>query len=445
MSSFNKYINGTDPASPVETYGYMRGLVKDPISGQMVPMVNPSTGMTTKFAVSGDPVNQIGWVDAAAADRRLMLSAGPFNMAPGDTQEVVVAVVVAQGSNPINSISALKAASVTAQTTYDLGFDIPSADQIASVYSRGLDSQIELFWSGELVGDVQYSSLLNEEYHFEGFNVYQGQTEVGPWEKIATYDVVNEVALIYADVVDPIAGGTQRIIIQNGTNSGLQFQRLVGYDTFTDQPLVNGHTYHFGVSGYHYDVNHMVEFTDLGGNFLGYLTPVLESPIVKIEEVPIASPGSVTDTAVHISGQSEGRVIIETIDQAAVTGHDYRITFADNGTWDLIDLTTGLTILNNQTNQSGDYNYPVVDGFMPRVFGPEPGISGWSWIGDRWMTGVDASLPQFFGGLGNGIDFFGSNVGRNDYKDVEIRLSLTATQKGIFTARTGQLLLLWLL
>lgn len=352
----------------------MRGMTKDPMSGDMIPMINPVTSMATTFALSGDPASQAGWIDAASADRRLMLSSGPFDMAPGDTQEVVVAVVVGQGSNPINSITALKAASATVQTIYNLGFDIPSADQIASVYSRGLNGQVELFWSGESVGDVQYSSGLNEEYHFEGFNVYQGQTEVGPWEKIATYDVVNEVALIYADVVDPISGGTQRIIIQNGTNSGLQFQQLVSYDAFSDQPLVNGHTYHFGISGYHYDVNHMVEFLDLYGNFLGYLTPVIESPIVKIAEMPIANPSSVTDTADHIAGGSDGQVLIEWLDPSANTGHDYRVNFNAQNNWSLIDFSTGMTLLSNQQNQSGDFDYPIVDGFMIRVIGPGLGV-----------------------------------------------------------------------
>ncbi len=44
MASFNKYINGTDPASRVETYGYMKGLTKDPISGNMVRQCQSSYG-----------------------------------------------------------------------------------------------------------------------------------------------------------------------------------------------------------------------------------------------------------------------------------------------------------------------------------------------------------------------------------------------------------------
>ncbi len=137
MTSFNKYINGTDPANSVETYGYMRGLVKDPISGLMVPMVNPISDMVTNYAVSGNPVNQTGWIDVAAADRRLMLSAGPFNMAPGDTQEVVVAVLVGQGSSALNSISQLFVSDYIVQSSYDADFLFTSVSDCGDLDESG--------------------------------------------------------------------------------------------------------------------------------------------------------------------------------------------------------------------------------------------------------------------------------------------------------------------
>lgn len=118
MTSFNKYIGGSDPESAEESYGYMRGLTKDFANDEMVPLINPVTATPTTFAVSGDPVNQSGWIDEVPADRRMMLSTGPFDMAPGDTQEVAVAVIVAQGNSPVNSVSLLKTASLQVQSQY---------------------------------------------------------------------------------------------------------------------------------------------------------------------------------------------------------------------------------------------------------------------------------------------------------------------------------------
>lgn len=437
MTSFNKYINGTDPAIAWETYGYMRGLVKDPISGDMVPMINPTTGDATQYAVSGDPVAGMGWVDAAAADRRFMLSSGPFTMAPGDTQEVVAAVLVAQGNSSLNSVAALKQADLQVQSTFYSDFNIPSAAPIAEVYGRGLDQAADVFWSGELIGDVQANPTLGESFVFEGFNVYQGLTANGPWKKIATYDEIDEIELIYDDVYNPVTGGYERIIVQSGQNTGIKLHHAVNSDAFTSLPIENGTEYFFSVTGYYYDQLHLTEFYDLWGNFLGYLSPVIESPKVTVSVVPTATHGVVSDTALHIAGNSEGMVIVEWIDESQMTGHDYRVTFNWDRTWSLIDLNTSATILSNQSNQSGDYNYPVIDGFMPRVISPEPGVSGYSWLGTRWMTGHDWGGRYFFGGLDNGERFFGSNVTVDQYVPVEIRFSWISTQKAYLYTRGG--------
>ncbi|NIR92174.1 MAG: hypothetical protein GWO08_00415, partial [Gammaproteobacteria bacterium] len=42
--------------------------------------------------------------------------------------------------------------------------------------------------------------------------------------------------------------------------------------------------------------------------------------------------------------------------------------------WYLLNSTTGDTLLANQTNQSGDDNYVVVDGLQVKVLGPPAGI-----------------------------------------------------------------------
>ena len=90
LTSFAKYINGTDPASPEETYHYMQGLTSDSSD-----VVDPF-GKVTKFMHAGDPVSPGpgSWLDTNPADRRFFMSSGPFTMAPGDSQEVVVGIVV---------------------------------------------------------------------------------------------------------------------------------------------------------------------------------------------------------------------------------------------------------------------------------------------------------------------------------------------------------------
>jgi len=117
MTSFNKYIGGTDPQSALETYSYMKGLNRD---GS--PVINPLTSQATKFPVSGDPVAQTGWLDSYPADRRFMLSTGPFTMAPGDSQEIITAILVGQGSDRLSSITDLRRAAALARQVYEAGF-----------------------------------------------------------------------------------------------------------------------------------------------------------------------------------------------------------------------------------------------------------------------------------------------------------------------------------
>jgi len=91
-------------------YNYMNGKCPD---GE--PLVDPVTGDTTIFGLSGDPVAGIGWYEGHGwpggpepADRRMNIITGPFNFAPGDTQEVVYAIVLARGTDNINSVKVLK-------------------------------------------------------------------------------------------------------------------------------------------------------------------------------------------------------------------------------------------------------------------------------------------------------------------------------------------------
>jgi len=110
-----KFIGGLDPVSAAQSYYSMLGLF---ISGD--PMIDPTTGLPTTFWVGGDPIEGTGWLDSNPADRRTMISSGPFAMAPGDTQEVEFALVVGQGPDRLGSVYALRA------NAYELIYGVPA-------------------------------------------------------------------------------------------------------------------------------------------------------------------------------------------------------------------------------------------------------------------------------------------------------------------------------
>ena len=118
MTSFTKFINGTDPTSAIESYNYMRGLNRD---GSPVHVNDDTTDAVTTFQVSGDPVAGTGWLDTSPADRRLMISSGPFTMSPGDSQEILLAIIVGQGTDRLASVTQLRNVDDLVQSAFDAG------------------------------------------------------------------------------------------------------------------------------------------------------------------------------------------------------------------------------------------------------------------------------------------------------------------------------------
>ncbi len=105
MSSF-LYFSAGSPDNDPQLYDYsgtlawynlMQGL--RPQSGE--PWINPIDGKETVYPLSGDPISKEGWIDGISyppADRRMGMTSGPFSMALGDTQEVMVVLIGEIGS-----------------------------------------------------------------------------------------------------------------------------------------------------------------------------------------------------------------------------------------------------------------------------------------------------------------------------------------------------------
>ncbi len=360
MVSFNKYINGTDPVSASETYNYMKGLNPD---GTV--QTDPTTQQPTNYMMSGDPVAGTGWLDSNPADRRFMLSAGPFTMAPGDTQEVVAAIILGQGADRLTSITAMKYNDRFAQKAFDDNFILPLPPKAPVVKATALDRKVVLTWGLD-------SELEHGSYPFEGYNVYQGASAAGPWKRIATYDVNNGIALIFDDVFDVETGVVINKPVQFGSDAGVVHFIEITEDKWRGGPLHNGTPYYFKVGAYSYDpagVPKTLEKT--------VAVTVMPQPPIAENSYESVYADSV---ATHVAGGSDGSVEIIVVDPSEVTGHTYKVTFDDTSsseiTWDLIDSTTGEVILSDQSNQSGDDSYPITDGLMVKVKGPDFGVKG---------------------------------------------------------------------
>lgn len=384
MTSFNKYINGTDPASAGNTYNYMQGLERE---GD--PVVNPVTGEVTRFVHADDPTSpsQVGlWLDTDPADRRMMLSAGPFNMAPGDTQEVVTAVVVGQGADRLTSITALRFVDRFAQAAFDANFDLPAPPSPPVVKTSELDGQLTLSW-----GNTSQVTYDEEGYGFEGYNVYQFAAADGSGQKlVATYDVANGVALIFDDTFDATAGVVLNKPVAFGSDSGIQHYATIAQDNILGQTLRNGKEYYFGVTAYSY-----------GADAAGGLRMLESAPTVLTLVPQGATAGTSYDdgdpldalTSVANRPGLDANVIPVVIDPKATTGATYRVDFAERTdviidstheppetttvvtpVWSLTNTRSNQVLLDDQENLSGDENYLVAEGILWKVVGALPGF-----------------------------------------------------------------------
>jgi hypothetical protein len=140
MTSFVAYFSGTPvyrdpsqgiPAGSIEQHNYLSG-----VSWDGSPFINPINNQVTKYILSGDPAEGTGWYQGegwpggvnSPGDRRLLISSGPFTFAPGDTQEVVIGILLARGNSNLNSVTHLKNHAEEMRSFYYGGFDTTLVD-----------------------------------------------------------------------------------------------------------------------------------------------------------------------------------------------------------------------------------------------------------------------------------------------------------------------------
>lgn len=117
LSSFNPFINlyyeyefpGTKTHEYASLFWYNLFQGKTKNGGKYVIPAKFGGG-TTSFPLSGDPVTKTGWLDSFAMtwnNRGMNISAGPFNLASGASQEVFFVLLLAGGNNNIDRLQAI--------------------------------------------------------------------------------------------------------------------------------------------------------------------------------------------------------------------------------------------------------------------------------------------------------------------------------------------------
>ncbi|MCF7886255.1 MAG: hypothetical protein K9M80_07160 [Candidatus Marinimicrobia bacterium] len=502
MTSFVYYNNDNsnqgNPENGQDVYNYMQGFWRD---GS--PIVNDGAngtgeGPKTKYMFSGDPESNSGWLDSNPADRRFMMTTGPFDMDPWEdtngngkadlgepgVQVIVAGLMNAMGSDNLNSVTLLKSVDQIAQLAYDNDFELPSPPKAPRWRDLVNESGNPTVHTSERPNSVlikwdQSSEYLDQEmtqpYHVEDIvaNGLIGQmmvTEDGEYKEVTdgTFDFTGYTVYQYSNASgsDPVVYaeyGPETISAQQPYNG----QRYIMIDKNKNpavgpvgDKLVNGKEYYFGVQARSY-----CEFAK---------PQDFNSPVTIVSVTPQHIPGeryseeyTFQDTVAAEYHQidsdkasSAGNALAMVVDKTETTGHDYKITFNSDQTWNLIDVTEGDTVLSHQSNQRGDDNYDVVDGLLVKVQGPEPGIDlnrlgdfyrtnygsdylvydqtylqGWDFTPGRWITGADVSFGlTFWNGLANGYDFWGTSIESGaGYVDTELQWAGVETEDTTLT------------
>ena len=125
-----------DPETLSELYNTQQGLWNDGTPQTASGSGYQTSGEVTRFAFPADPVTAQFWseenLDGAGAtdfggNRRSITSTPAFSLGPGESTDVAVAVVFAQGADRLDSVTQLRAASDAVQAAYDAGALLPTA------------------------------------------------------------------------------------------------------------------------------------------------------------------------------------------------------------------------------------------------------------------------------------------------------------------------------
>ena len=336
MTSFVYYSNGgaaiqSDPGNGADMYNYMKGVWKDG-----TPMTIGGNGLgfsniVTKYMYPGHPPaywsefnSDNAGTAISPADRRFVMSTGPFTIKPNDEQTIVFGIVTSFGGDNLASVTKMKSDDAVAQAAFDIGFQVPQPPNAPRVQTTATNNAILLEW-GYRPTDNNYLDSYNVEdpfcsetdcdYAFEGYKIYQYS---GPSDQtgvvIATYDVANGVT----KVVDS-DGGDLLVVTADGTDAGVAHSHLVS-------GLTNYKDYAFGVQAYAY-------------NFDSY-PKAYHGPVARVSAIPtkttlVISPDAVAlaksgEAIVGVGGETNvgnGGASVRVVNAGAVTGHDYKVEF----------------------------------------------------------------------------------------------------------------------
>ena len=334
------------------------------------------------FPLNGDPVMKTGFIDGLGTDysfppgdRRMQINSGPFALAPGDTQEVIIALVAGLGADRLSSILDMRFNDSYAQAAYTSFFRVSRAPASPKVSVQELDQEIILDWGSPVHVDKTENLVVPlGQFEFEGYNIYQLPTATSPPDsaiRIKTFDLINDNGFVVDKFFDRVSGHPVDRVVQFGRNSGIERVFVIDRNYLQDYEFLNNGTeYHFAVTAYSVAIDPSFRPRSLESD-MQVITVRPKRPFGVDYKVSLYDT---LKTTAHVAGQSDGTVYPLVIDPSALTGDTYRVTFTDEDDdkrteFHLENVTTGTELITDEANQTGDDDYLHTEGFQARVVG----------------------------------------------------------------------------
>ena len=416
ISSFVEYLNGdpnlNDPSNKEEARNYMLGL--DRVGEQVDPCEfshgNPGfDGCETTdplFWFSGDPVTGSGWISSDQQDVRQMTNTGPFVLKRGVEKEIVVAYVVGQGSDWLNSITVARKIDDGAQNIFDLNFLAPSPPPPVSPVLTSGDDFIDIVWeTDDAVSYLNKTPTWDLRFHI--FNVYAFRTNntadvVSSTQNsllIASYQVDNFIGSLYKEnaetggieILYPEADSTNKLdmVTYSDPETGRIRLRLYNDPFDNTTPITKGTPYYFAIVGSAINYDALVNKADPNdtlqteGDY--YLSATAfaqeaENPrkiVSIIAGSELYNPPLDVQSANQINGAGTGNVGYDVIDNTQLKNATYEVTFFKDSSsteykmfWQLENISSSTVLVDSgeaYTYGLADVNQVVTEGFITKV------------------------------------------------------------------------------
>ncbi len=309
MSKFVYYNNDWsqfgNPSRASDYYNYLKGVWKDGTSmtyggngfhsgGVECDFMFPGNSDPQGWGTGGQP--QAIWDEASSgnvpADRRFLMSAGPFTLEPGAVNYITTGVVWAstgQGG-PQGSIELLKTYDDYAQALFDAKFEMMNGpimpnvqiiEEDKEIIINIIDTKLTETYLDTTKGMILYQNSLGNNittiddiiYKFQGYIIYQledytiNSSDLYNSDKariIAQVDIKDGITEIINADYDPVVNKLAYKEMVNGEDKGVKHSFSVKTDLFAkgNSELINHKKYVYMVVPYSYGVPDSTELYD---------------------------------------------------------------------------------------------------------------------------------------------------------------------------------------